>query len=185
MFLAGQGFYDGVKFHRVIADFMIQTGDPTGTGRGGPGYKFADECKDNPLKHERCVISMANAGPNTNGSQFFITHVADAALERQAHGVRKGHERPGRRRCDSPGRRDGQREGRRLKSPTESPTEARYIGGLTPFVSAMTATAMAPPSAGAARASIVAPGTSSARSPIVSATISVRRVTSISTLPPG
>ena len=73
VFLAGEGFYDGVKFHRVIADFMIQTGDPTGTGRGGPGYRFADECKGNPLKHERGVISMANAGPNTNGSQFFIT----------------------------------------------------------------------------------------------------------------
>jgi peptidyl-prolyl cis-trans isomerase B (cyclophilin B) len=75
VFLAGQGYYDGVKFHRVIADFMIQTGDPTGTGRGGPGYTFADEVKSNPLKHERGVISMANAGPNTNGSQFFITHV--------------------------------------------------------------------------------------------------------------
>jgi peptidyl-prolyl cis-trans isomerase B (cyclophilin B) len=75
VFLAGEGFYDGVKFHRVIADFMIQTGDPTGTGRGGPGYQFGDECKSNPLKHERGVISMANAGPNTNGSQFFITHV--------------------------------------------------------------------------------------------------------------
>ena len=74
VFLAGQGYYDGVKFHRVIADFMIQTGDPTGTGRGGPGYTFADECKGNPLKHERGVISMANAGPSTNGSQFFITH---------------------------------------------------------------------------------------------------------------
>ena len=80
VFLAGQGFYDGVKFHRVIADFMVQTGDPTGTGRGGPGYRFADECKRNPLKHERCVISMANAGPNTNGSQFFITHVATPHL---------------------------------------------------------------------------------------------------------
>ena len=75
VFLAKQAFYDGVKFHRVIADFMIQTGDPTGTGRGGPGYRFADECKGNPLKHERAVLSMANAGPNTNGSQFFITHV--------------------------------------------------------------------------------------------------------------
>ena len=75
VFLAGQGFYDGVTFHRVIDGFMIQTGDPTGTGRGGPGYRFEDECKGNPLQHERGVISMANAGPNTNGSQFFITHV--------------------------------------------------------------------------------------------------------------
>jgi peptidyl-prolyl cis-trans isomerase B (cyclophilin B) len=74
VFLAGEGFYDGVKFHRVIDNFMIQTGDPTGTGRGGPGYKFGDECKGNPLKHDRGVISMANAGPATNGSQFFITH---------------------------------------------------------------------------------------------------------------
>lgn len=74
VFLARDGFYDGVTFHRVISDFMIQGGDPTGTGRGGPGYTFEDELEENPLKHERGVISMANAGPNTNGSQFFITH---------------------------------------------------------------------------------------------------------------
>jgi len=73
VFLAKEGFYDGVSFHRVISDFMIQGGDPTGTGQGGPGYQFEDEVKGNPLKHETCVISMANAGPNTNGSQFFIT----------------------------------------------------------------------------------------------------------------
>jgi peptidyl-prolyl cis-trans isomerase B (cyclophilin B) len=80
VFLAREGFYDGVCFHRVIADFMIQGGDPTGTGRGGPGYKFADEFAGNPLKHEAHVISMANAGPNTNGSQFFITHAPQPHL---------------------------------------------------------------------------------------------------------
>jgi peptidyl-prolyl cis-trans isomerase B (cyclophilin B) len=74
VFLAREGFYNDVSFHRVISDFVIQGGDPTGTGRGGPGYKFEDELKGNPLKHETGVISMANSGPNTNGSQFFITH---------------------------------------------------------------------------------------------------------------
>jgi peptidyl-prolyl cis-trans isomerase B (cyclophilin B) len=74
VFLAKEGFYDDVSFHRVIKNFMIQGGDPTGTGRGGPGYRFEDEAKGNPLKHETGVISMANSGPNTNGSQFFITH---------------------------------------------------------------------------------------------------------------
>lgn len=80
IFLAREGFYDQVPFHRVIDDFMIQGGDPTGTGRGGPGYQFEDEVRGNPLKHERGVISMANAGPNTNGSQFFITHSSQPHL---------------------------------------------------------------------------------------------------------
>ena len=74
VFLAQEGFYDGVTFHRVISDFMVQGGDPTGSGRGGPGYRFEDELTENTLTHETKVISMANAGPNTNGSQFFITH---------------------------------------------------------------------------------------------------------------
>jgi cyclophilin family peptidyl-prolyl cis-trans isomerase len=73
--LAGDGFYDGVTFHRVIPDFMIQGGDPTGTGSGGPGYQFEDEENEHPV--ERGALAMANAGPNTNGSQFFVV-VADA-----------------------------------------------------------------------------------------------------------
>ena len=81
VFLAREGYYDGVSFHRVINDFMIQGGDPTGTGRGGPGYKFEDEFSGNPLKHETGVLSMANAGPGTNGSQFFITHAPQPHLD--------------------------------------------------------------------------------------------------------
>ena len=78
--LARRGFYDGLGFHRVIADFMVQGGCPEGSGRGGPGYRFEDET-NNGVSHERGVLSMANAGPNTNGSQFFITHVATPWLD--------------------------------------------------------------------------------------------------------
>jgi cyclophilin family peptidyl-prolyl cis-trans isomerase len=77
VFLAREGFYSGVIFHRVIKGFMIQGGDPTGTGSGGPGYKFADEPVGRPYK--RGILAMANAGPNTNGSQFFVMH-ADYGL---------------------------------------------------------------------------------------------------------
>ncbi len=81
VFLAKEHFYDGTVFHRVINDFMVQGGDPTGTGRGGPGYQFKDEVKNNPHKHQRGSLSMANAGPNTNGSQFFITHIVTDWLD--------------------------------------------------------------------------------------------------------
>ena len=82
VFLAGQGFYNNTTFHRVLPGFMAQGGDPTGTGRGGPGYRFNDEAGALALKHDGPgVLSMANAGPHTNGSQFFITHTATPHLD--------------------------------------------------------------------------------------------------------
>ena len=81
VFLAREGFYNGTVFHRVIPNFMVQGGDPTGTGTGGPGYKFHDETSGNPNKHAKGSLSMANAGPNTNGSQFFITHAPQPHLD--------------------------------------------------------------------------------------------------------
>jgi cyclophilin family peptidyl-prolyl cis-trans isomerase len=79
VFLAREGFYDGSTFHRVIPGFMVQGGDPTGTGRGGPGYKFGDEFTEHT--HEVGTLSMANSGPNTNGSQFFITYAPQHGLD--------------------------------------------------------------------------------------------------------
>lgn len=81
VFLARAGFYDGISFHRVIPNFMVQGGDPTGSGSGGPGYRFEDELTDNPLSHEAGSLSMANSGPDTNGSQFFITHSPQTHLD--------------------------------------------------------------------------------------------------------
>jgi cyclophilin family peptidyl-prolyl cis-trans isomerase len=87
VFLAREGFYDGVTFHRVIPDFMAQTGDPTGTGRGDPGYRFNDEPGALALPHDGPgILSMANSGPNTNGSQIFITYSATPHLNGK-HGV--------------------------------------------------------------------------------------------------
>ncbi|HEX6291937.1 MAG TPA: peptidylprolyl isomerase [Herpetosiphonaceae bacterium] len=74
VFLSRENFYQNVKFHRIIKDFMVQTGDPTGTGTGGPGYRFEDEPIPDSLSYQRGTLAMANAGPNTNGSQFFIVH---------------------------------------------------------------------------------------------------------------
>ncbi len=97
--LSSDGFYDGVIFHRVIPDFMIQGGDPDGTGRGGPGYTFEDEINDHKIV--RGALAMANAGPNTNGSQFFIVTIEEASWLDGKHTVfGRGDRRHGRGRCD-------------------------------------------------------------------------------------
>ena len=112
--LAADGFYDGIIFHRVIPDFMIQGGCPEGTGTGGPGYTFDDEFNEH--KVVRGALAMANAGPNTNGSQFFIVTTDERTVaRRQAHGVRPGDRRDGR------GRRDRRGSDRRRDRPVEPP----------------------------------------------------------------
>ena len=110
VFLAREGFYNGTKFHRVIADFMIQGGDPTGTGRGGPGYKFEDELASNPAQAPgRIACRWPMPDPNTNGSQFFITHIATDWLDGKHTVFGQVTHGPGRRQRHPAGRHAGQR----------------------------------------------------------------------------
>ena len=104
VFLANEGFYDGITFHRVITDFMIQGGDPTGSGSGGPGYRFDDEFDGNPHTHQTGSLSMENAGPNTNGSQFFICHGPQPHLDGKQYGLWPSNSGARSCQCDRPRR---------------------------------------------------------------------------------
>ena len=127
--LASDGFYDGLVFHRVIDDFMIQGGCPQGTGTGGPGYTFEDEINDH--KVVRGALAMANAGPNTNGSQFFIvTTEAAPVARRQAHGLRRGPRRARR------GRQDRHHEDRRTRPPGRADRDRRDRAGAADDIAA-------------------------------------------------
>ena len=112
VFLAREKFYDGTVFHRVINDFMIQGGDPTGTGRGGPGYRFEDETKGSPHRHQVGSACTVNAGPGTNGSQFFITHIKTEWAGWKAHHFRESAQGTGCGQCDQAGRSTDQRRDR-------------------------------------------------------------------------
>ncbi len=159
--LAGKGFYDGTTFHRVIPDFMIQGGDPSGDGTGGPGYSFDDEPNDHRIV--RGALAMANAGPNTNGSQFFIVTADDCSWLDGKHTVfGRGHGRDGRR------RRDLERVDRRAR-PAERPCGGRTRQAQLARASSQSATSTASAGPASAITSWVAPGSATDLAPRIAA----------------